>query len=65
MRFSTCDLDYFKDVNDIHGHQTGDDVLVAVAERLRAAVRRSDVVARLGDGDELSSSFATSMDGRL
>ena len=47
----SCDLDYFKDVNDVHGHQTGDAVLVAVAERLRAAVRRSDVVARLG-GDE-------------
>ena len=46
-----CDLDNFKGVNDEYGHHTGDDVLVATSERIRSAVRRSDVVARLG-GDE-------------
>jgi diguanylate cyclase (GGDEF)-like protein len=46
------DLDGFKQINDEHGHQSGDEVLVACAERMRAAVRRSsDLVARLG-GDE-------------
>ncbi|MBI4960884.1 MAG: GGDEF domain-containing protein, partial [Desulfovibrio sp.] len=45
------DVDRFKDVNDLHGHQTGDKVLASVAGSLRRVLRRSDVVGRYG-GEE-------------
>jgi diguanylate cyclase (GGDEF)-like protein len=46
------DLDGFKPINDTHGHDVGDDLLVSVSHRLQACVRQhTDVVARLG-GDE-------------
>lgn len=46
-----CDIDFFKGVNDTHGHEIGDRAICHVADCLRKAVREIDVVARFG-GDE-------------
>ncbi len=45
------DINEFKQVNDVHGHDVGDSAIRAVAHKLKSAVRESDIVARYG-GDE-------------
>jgi len=56
------DLDYFKKVNDTHGHDAGDTVLKALAKTLRQAVRASDMVVRYG-GEEFLILLQETSDG--
>jgi diguanylate cyclase (GGDEF)-like protein/PAS domain S-box-containing protein len=51
------DLDGFKAVNDTHGHDTGDQLLVALASRMKTALREGDTLARIG-GDEFIAVLA-------
>lgn len=46
-----CDLDHFKEINDQHGHQIGDEVLKAFAATVRTVLREQDILARIG-GEE-------------
>ena len=56
LALAYIDLDGFKAVNDTHGHEVGDRLLVEIARRMRAALRDVDTVARLG-GDEFAAIF--------
>jgi len=47
------DLDYFKHINDTHGHEVGDKVLVEITKKIRSIIREADTLSRLG-GDEFT-----------
>lgn len=51
MGLIMLDLDFFKQINDMHGHQFGDLVLKAVASRMRSSIREYDLLGRIG-GEE-------------
>lgn len=59
------DLDHFKQVNDTHGHPTGDEVLKHTANRLTAQARDTDVVARTGGEEFIVLLPATTRDGAI
>lgn len=48
-----CDLDHFKDINDVHGHEVGNEVLSHVAGLIRKTIRRLDIPCRYG-GEEFA-----------
>ncbi len=58
------DLDYFKKVNDEHGHEAGDRVLVAAADRIRQIARQGDLFVRVG-GDEFALFTVVSSEAEL
>ncbi len=47
------DIDHFKNINDSHGHQAGDRLIIGIAQRMRRILREGDCLARLG-GDEFA-----------
>ena len=49
--FVMLDIDHFKKVNDTHGHDVGDEILIGFTRRVRRTVRPTDLVARMG-GEE-------------
>jgi len=61
--FIMVDMDFFKEVNDAHGHPAGDRLLQRVAERLSRVVRKSDVLVRWGGEEFLIMSRSTDPSG--
>jgi diguanylate cyclase (GGDEF)-like protein len=60
-----CDLDNFKQINDVYGHDKGDQALAAASASLRASLRESDLVGRYGGEEFLILLPDTPLDGAL
>lgn len=54
------DIDHFKEINDVFGHETGDEALISLAERLKSSLRNNDQIFRMG-GDEFLVLMRNSM----
>ncbi|MEK9803595.1 MAG: diguanylate cyclase, partial [Curvibacter sp.] len=63
LTVAVIDLDHFKEVNDSHGHGTGDQVLAHFARRLRQALRPQDLVGRIGGEEFLLALPNTELQG--
>ena len=61
--FIMVDVDFFKEVNDVHGHPAGDRLLQLVAQRLATVVRKSDVLVRWGGEEFLIMNRSTDPSG--
>lgn len=65
LAVSIFDLDHFKQVNDLHGHARGDDVLAAVGDAVASVLRESDFVGRYGGEEFLALLPGTDREGAL
>jgi len=65
LAVAICDIDHFKQINDTHGHQTGDDILCGLATLLKESLRQDDTLGRMGGEEFLIVSTMRAATDRL